>query len=320
MKKKFALSILSIAMIFTVGCVASNAADTYLSIGTGGVTGVYYTLGGAIANIVSANMPGYQCTAESTGAAVENTMLISTNDIDIGFVDASTAYNAQNKLGAFADENITNLRGVISLYPEAVQVVTLSDSIKTIADLKGKSVAVGSPGSGSETMAKDLLALYGMTYDDIKEDFLGFGDAASGLKDNTIDAGLIWAGVPTSAIMELGAQHKISILNFTDEMFQKLKEIRPFCVPIKITREHYSSLREEEVNTVAIPATLQCRADLSEDFVYNFLTVLFDNLDTLAGAHARGGDVSLSSALNGMEKIELHPGAIKFYREKGVLK
>jgi TRAP transporter TAXI family solute receptor len=276
-------------------------------------------MGGAIANIISNNIPGYNCTAEATGGAVENAMLISKNEIDIGFVDASSAYNAQNKLGAFADENVENLRGVVSIYLEAVQIVTLDASIKSMPDLRDKKVAVGSIGSGTETMAKDLLALYDMDYDDIREDFLGFGDASSGLKDNTIDAGLIWAGVPTSAIMELGSQHKISILSFSDDIVEKLKVTRPFCVPMKITTEHYASLREE-ANTVAVPATLQCRAELSEEFVYDFLTVLFDNLDILAKSHARGADLSLATALDGMDKIELHPGAVKFYREKGALK
>lgn len=317
MKKQW-ISVFVLCAILTVGSTAF-AATTYLSLGTGGVTGVYYPLGGALAGLISNKIPGYNCTAESTGGAVENVMLIHKNKIDIGFVDATSAYNAPHKLGAFANEDVKNLRGVVSMYLEAVQLVTLNENFKTIPDLKGKRVAVGSPGSGTETMAKDLFALYGMSYDDINEDFLGFGDASSGLKDKTLEAAIIWAGVPTSGIMELGAQHKISMLNFSDEMIAKLKAIRPVCVPMKITKQHYPSLIQE-VTTVAIPATLQCRADLPDEFVYNFLTVIFANLDVIAGAHIRGGDLSLKSALDGMEKIELHPGAVKFYKEKGLLK
>ncbi|GHS98971.1 C4-dicarboxylate ABC transporter substrate-binding protein [Synergistales bacterium] len=317
-KMKFKLSLLICVAVFFVPCSSAMAA-TYLSLGTGGVTGVYYPLGGAIANIITNKIDGYNCTAESTGGAVENVMLISKNNIDIGFVDATSAYNAQNKLGSFADEDVKNLRGVVSIYLEAVQIVTLDSALKVIPDLRNKRVAVGSPGSGTETMAKDIFALYGMDYNDINEDFLGFGDASAGLKDNTVDAAFIWAGVPTSGIMELGTQHKVSILNFSDEMVEKLKEFRPFCVPMKITKQHYSSL-QEEVKTIAIPATLQCRANLPDEFVYNFLTALFDNLDVIAGAHVRGGDLSLATALDGMEKIELHPGAVKFYKEKGLLK
>lgn len=321
MKKVLSFVLVFCLALFMIAGGASTeaTATTYLSLGTGGVTGVYYPLGGVIANIISNNIPGYNCTAESTGGAVENVMLLSRNKIDIGFVDASSAYNAQNKLRAFANEDIKNLRGVVSIYLEAVQLVTLDKNIKSISDLKGKKVAVGSPGSGTETMARDLFALYEMDYDDIIEDFLGFGDASAGLKDRTLDAGIIWAGVPTSGIMELGAQHEISMLNFSDEMIEKLKVSHPFCVPMRITKKYYSSLLED-ITTIAVPATLQVRADLPEEFVYDFLVALFGNLDLLAGAHARGGDLSLESALNGLEKIEMHPGAVKFYKEKGLMK
>lgn len=307
-----------ITVLISASCGIASAT-TYLSLGTGGVTGVYYPLGGAIANLITHKIPGYNCTAESTGGSVENAMLIYKNKIDIGFVDASSAYNAPRKKGAFATEDVKNLRGLLSVYPEAVQVVTLDKNIKTINDLKGKKVAVGSPGSGTEVMAKDLLKLYGITYDDIKEDFLGFGDASSGLKDKTLDAAFIWAGVPTSGIMELGTQHKVRLLNFSADMVKKLKNSHPFCVPVSITSKQYGSLMED-ITTIAIPATLQCRAALSDEFVYDFLTVLFNNLPQIAGAHARGGDISLKSALYGMDVNNLHPGAIKFYKEKGLIK
>lgn len=312
------VAVAMLALVLAAGCGPSSA-ETYLSLGTGGVTGVYYPLGGALANIITKNIPGYNCTAESTGGAVENAMLIYKKKIDIGFVDASSAFRAPRKQGAFEKEDIKNIRGVVSMYPEAVQIVTLDPKIKTIKDLKDKRVAVGSPGSGTETMAKDLLNLYGMTYADIKEDFLGFGDASAGLKDKTLDAAFIWAGVPTSGIMELGTQHKVTLLNFSNDMVKKLRKSHPFCVPVKITKKQYTSL-VNDIQTIAVPATLQCRADLPDEFVYNFLVTLFNNLPQLAGAHARGGDLSLKTALNGMDMENLHPGAIKFYKEKGLIK
>ena len=319
MKKVFSLiTIVCLAIFLTIGATTSDAA-TYLSIGTGGVTGVYYPLGGALANLITKNIPGYNATAESTGGAVENAMLIYKNKIDIGFVDASSAYNAPRKKGSFAKEDIKNLRAVVSMYPEAVQIVTLDPKINTIADLKGKRVAVGSSGSGTEVMAKQLLAMYGLSYKDIKADYLGFGDASSGLKDKTMDAGFIWAGVPTSGIMELGSQHKVKLLDFTPDMVKKIKKAHPFCVPVKITKKTYSSLIAD-IDTIAVPATLQCRAELTDKFVYDFLTTLFNNLPTIAGAHARGGDLSLKTALSGLDVKNLHPGALKFYKEKGLIK
>lgn len=313
-----------VTLVALVCCIVSfagraQAAAKYISIGTGGVTGVYYALGGTIANLITKNIPEYTATAESTGAAVENVFLIHRKQIDIGFVDASSGYNAPRGQGSFEGEAIKDMRSVVSLYPEAVQVVTLDQNINTIADLKGKKVAVGSPGSGTEVMAKNLLAMYDLTYDDVKADYLGFGDASSGLKDRTIDAAFIWAGVPTAGIMELGAQNKVKLLNFTPDMIEKIKAVNPYCVPFKVTREHYTGMIAD-VETVAIPATLQCSADLPDEFVYQFLTVLFDNLPALAATHARGGDVSLESALSGLDVDNLHPGAVKFYKEKGVIK
>ena len=149
-------------------------------------------------------------------------------------------------------------------------------------------------------------------------DYLGFGDASSGLKDKTIDAGIIWAGIPTSGILELGAQHDIYMLDFSDEMIAKLQESHPFCVKTQITKDIYSAL-VEEVNTISIPCMLVCDRNLDEDLVYDALTTMFDNLDVIAASHARGADVSLEKALDGMDKVEMHPGAIKFFTEKGLL-
>lgn len=306
------------ALLLTVMTVTAAYSATYLSIGTGGVTGVYYPLGGALANLITKNIPGYNATAESTGGAVENEILIHRKQIDIGFVDASSAYNAPRGQGSFANAPIHDVRAVLSMYPEAVQIVTLNAKINTIADLKGKKVAIGSPGSGTEVMAKNIFNIYDMTYDDIQADYLGFGDASSGLKDNTVDAAFIWAGVPTSGIMELGTQNAVKLLNFTPEMVEKIQQAHPFCVPVGVTQKQYSSLIED-VNTIAIPATLQCHADLPEQFIYDFLTTVFNNLSTLAGAHARGGDVSLKTALSGLDVDNLHPGALKFYKEKGLI-
>lgn len=297
---------------------SAPTSTTYLSIGTGGVAGVYYPLGGAVASIINNNVPGYNCTAEATGGSVENVMLIRDGNIDLGFIDASNGYNAQNSFGTFDGENVTNLKALTSTYFEAVQVISVDPDLKTIEDLRGKRVAVGSAGSGTEVMARDLLALYGMTYDDIQEDYLGFGDASMGLKDRTLDAAIIWAGVPTSGILELGATNDISMMNFTDDMVEKLKESHPFAVSLPINDSVYSSL-VEPVQTIAVPAAIFAAEELSDDFVYDFLTAFFNNLDVMAGAHARGGDISLDTALDGLSEIDLHSGAIRFYEEHGML-
>ncbi len=298
---------------------AASGGGEYLSLGTGGVTGTYYPLGGAFANLITNNIDGYTCTAESTGGAVENAWMLARGEIDIGFVDASTVYQAQHAEGDFSDGTAKNIKAIVSIYNEIVQLVSCDPNITSIEDLKGKKVAVGSAGSGTEVMARTLLGLYDMTYDDIEEDFLGFGDASTGLKDKTLDAAIIWAGVPTSGLLELGAQNDFYMINIPDDKIEQLKASQPFCVETTIDSSVYPGMKNE-ARTIGVPATLSVREDIPEGLVYDFLTTCFDNLDTVAQAHTQGANLSLDSCLKGLENSELHPEAEKFYKEKGVLK
>ena len=328
--KKFLALALSLLMILSLAACGSkdtdaeqndgpsSGKDTYLSLGTGGVTGTYYPLGGAFANIITNNIDGYTCTAESTGGAVENAWMLARGEIDIGFVAASTLYQAQHSDGDFSDGTAASIKGIVSIYDEVVQIVSCDPSITSIEDLRGKKVAVGSAGSGTEVMARDLLTLYGMSYDDIEEDFLGFGDASNGLKDKTLDAAFIWAGMPTSGLLELGAQNDFYMINIPTEKIEELKKSQPFCVEVKVDNTTYSAMKNT-ATTIAIPASLAVREDLDENLVYNFLSYLFDNLDKVAEAHTQGANLSLDTALLGLDVDNLHPGAVKFYTEKGIL-
>lgn len=337
MKKALALFLALVMTMALVACGETSApADStnttestqestpsgkseYLSLGTGGVTGTYYPLGGALANIITNNIDGYTCTAESTGGAVENCWMLSRGEIDLGFVDASSIYQAQHSLGDFSDGKAANVKGVVSIYPEVVQLISCNPSITSIADLKGKKVAVGSAGSGTEVMARTLLELYDMTYDDIEEDFLGFGDASTGLKDKTLDAAIIWAGMPTSGLLELGAQNDFYIIDIPADKLAELKETQPFCIEFTVDSSVYPNGLKNSGTTIGVPATICAREDLDEQFVYDFLDTLFGNLDMVADAHAQGANLTLESALNGYDDTTLHPGAVKFYTEKGLL-
>lgn len=317
--KKVVTLVLTLAMVLSLCATPTMAGSTeFLSLGTGGVTGTYYPLGGAFANIISNNIDGYTCTAESSGGAVENLWMLSKGEIDIGFVDASTLYQAQHREGDFTDGTASNVLGLVSIYNEVVQLVTCNPDIKTIPDLKGKKVAVGSAGSGTEVMARTLLGLYGMSYDDINEDFLGFGDASTGLKDKTLDAAIIWAGVPTSGLLELGAQNDFYILDLSDKV-EELQKTQPFAVKVEVGSNVYTKGCMNSATTIAVPATLSVRADLDEQLVYDILSCFFNNLDKIAESHSQGSNMSLETALLGLENSELHPGAVRFYKEKGIL-
>jgi len=297
---------------------APSGKTEYLSLGTGGVTGTYYPLGGAFANLISNNIPGYTCTAESTGGAVENAWMLARGEIDIGFVDASTVYQAQHGEGDFSDGTAKDIKGIVSIYNEIVQLVSCNPNITSIAALKDKKVAVGSAGSGTEVMARTLLGLYDMTYDDIQEDFLGFGDASTGLKDKTLDAAIIWAGAPTSGLLELGAQNDFYMIDIPADKIELLKASQPFCVETTMDSAVYSGMKNT-AHTIGVPATLCVRADMDEELVYNILDTFFSNLPAVAEAHTQGANLSLETALLGLENSELHPGAVRFYQEKGVL-
>ena len=197
-------------------------------------------------------------------------------------------------------------------------MVLENSGIKSVLDLKGKKVAVGKPGSGTEVMAREILSVYNMSYDDITEDFLGFGEAATGLKDNTISAGLIWAGVPTAAIVDIASRKQIRIIAIDREKLDALKAKMTYCADHLIKAGTYPSF-EEDVMTVAIPAMLVCSTDLSEDLVYNITKVIFEHTEDLIAAHVRGKDITIETALNGMS-IPLHPGAEKYYKEVGLIK
>lgn len=304
----------------TTGNTSSNSnGGKYLSIGTGSVTGVYYPLGGALASIVTNKVEGYSCAAESTGGAVENAGLLIDGKLDLGFVAASTLYDAQHSQNSFEGKDGTKVQALFSFFPEVVQILSIDQSIKTIPDLKGKKVAVGSAGSGTEVMARAILDIYGMSYDDINEDFLGFGDAASGLKDGTCDAAFTWAGIPTASVMELCATHNISMISFTDDELNKLMTVSSYCVPAKITKDTYPKMYED-AQSFSIPAIICANADLDEEFVYNFMTQVFENTELLAQTHERGADLSLETALDGLDGATLHPGAEKFFKEKGLIK
>lgn len=316
MKKMISLVLISLLVIscFT----ACSTTDQYLSVGTGSVMGVYYPLGGALSSLITDKIDGYNCSTEATGGAVENATLIIKGELDLGFVAASTLYDAQNGTNSFEGMEGDNCLAIFSFFPEVVQILSTDSNIQTIEDLQGKRVAVGQIGSGTETMARVILALYGMSYDDIEEDFLGFSDAASGLKDNTVDAAFTWAGIPTASVLELGTTHEISMISFSEGKLDELTQQFGYCVPARITQEHYPSLYED-AQTFSIPAIVCGSANLSEDFVYSLLVNVFDNLEQFAQTHERGGDLSLETALDGLAGAKLHPGAERFYREKGLL-
>lgn len=289
----------------------------FVSIATGGVAGVYFPLGGTLARLITEKMPGVTATAETTGASISNARLLENKSVEMAFIQNDIAHWAHYGKEMFA-ARIPHILGLATLYPETIQVVTLADSgIKSLADLKGKRVAVGAAGSGTEANARQILAAAGITYADISVHYLAFAPAAAALKDGHVDAAFLTAGIPTAAVIDLATTHRIRIVPIGKDIAEKLAPDYPFYVSTVIPAKTYTGV-EEDVESVAVRAMIVVRSDLSADFVYHLTKLLFDNLDAMAATHARGRDISLDRALEGMS-VPLHPGAERFYREAGRL-
>ena len=204
------------------------------------------------------------------------------------------------------------------LYPEVTQVIATAESgIKNIADLKGKKVAVGAPGSGTEVNARQMLAEYGLTYTDLaKADYLSFNEAADQLKNKQIDAAFVTGAVPTSAVTEVTQTADIVVVAIDADKIAALNEKYPFYAEVVIPANSYKG-QTTDVVAAAVMAMLIVPEDLSEDLVYNMTKNMFEQRQVIIDTHARGNDIKLETALVGMP-IDVHPGAQKYYDEMGI--
>jgi TRAP transporter TAXI family solute receptor len=232
--------------------------------------------------------------------------------VQIAFIQNDIAYYAVNGEEMFVDNKIEGLQCLATLYPETCQVITLEKSgIKTIADLKGKKVAVGAAGSGVEANARQILAAYGITYDDIKVQYLSFAEAANSLKDGNIDAGFITAGHPTAAIQDIASQHQVKLLSIDDSVADKLIADYPFYTKVTIPVDTYPN-QAEEVNTIGVKAMLVINDKMSDETAYSYTKAIFDNLDQLKAAHAVGSFISKENAKAGIS-IPMSAGSEKYF-------
>jgi uncharacterized protein len=316
MKRLFVVSILSLALmgVFT----AAQAEDVKLILATGGTAGTYYPFGGSMAKIWNTKIPGMNVTAQTTGASAENVRLVNKKEAELALVQSDTVDFAFNAKEAFK-EKLDKMQAIAVLYPEVIQVVVRADSpVKSFADLKGMKVGVGAPGSGTEANFRQLCDVYGVAKDDVKAQFLSFSESAEAFKDKHIDAFIVTAGIPNSAIMDISTQNEIRILNIADDIVQKLTQKYPFLSPVKVPAGTYKGL-SADVNTVAVNAVLIVATDIKEDVVYNLTKALFENQPELASAHAKGKELNLQAAIKGVS-IPYHPGAVKYYKEKNAMK
>ncbi|RFU69216.1 TAXI family TRAP transporter solute-binding subunit [Peribacillus saganii] len=291
----------------------TDGKKQFLNLVTGGTGGTYYPLGGAFADIITDNTNA-ETTAQSSGASAENMEALKAGDADIAFTQTDIAsYATEGKL-MFEGKAIDNVNAIASLYPETVQVVTLAKSgITKVEDLKGKVVSVGAPGSGIYANAEQILEIHGMTMKDIKPQNLSLDESSGGIQDGTIDAAIITSGVPTGAVESLAATSDVVLLPIADDKIKALIEKYPYYAEDEVPANTYKI--KEAVKTVSVQAMLVARDDLDEQLVYDITKALYENMDKVT--HAKGKLIKVENALNGVS-IDVHPGAKKYFDEKGV--
>lgn len=291
------------------------AAQKFINIATGGTSGTYFPLGGALADILNKNIPGCNASAQSTGAAVANINLLSQGKVEIAFVQNDIAYYAANGTEMFKGKQVAGLQGLAALYPETVQIVTLKDTgIKSVADFKGKRIAVGAAGSGTEANARQIMEVYGLTYDDVKVQYLSFGEAASALKDGNVDAAFVTAGHPTAAIQDIATQNDVQLVTVDPDKADELIKKYPFYTKLIIKGGTYNKV-DADTPAVAIKCMLAVTDKMDADTGYNVTKALYSNLDRMKAAHSAANAITKETAKDGMS-IKLNPGAEKALSEK----
>ncbi len=312
-------------LIWTLAAVSSGVAAEriFFGIATGGTGGTYYPLGGMLAQLISNNVEvngsKLSATAETANASVANASLLGREGIESAFVAADILDAAYKGTNQFDGKAIKNIRALGALYPETVQLVVRGNSgITNFEDIKGKSVSSGSPGSGQWQLLGDLLNAYGLDRKDVSEDYSSFSQSVEKIKDNNLDASLITAGTPTASIMELANNHSVRIVSLTGEPIAKLREVQPYYAQAVLPANTYAG-QTEDVQTIAVRAIWATHANLDENVAYAIVKALYENLETLEKVHVKGKEITLATALESVS-VPLHPGAERYYKEKGLLK
>jgi len=297
--------------------VALPASAQQLSIATGGTGGTYYPMGGGFAEMINNHIEGAQATAEVTGASVENMGLIMRGDVDMALALADTVYQAYTGTDNFEGRQIEDTRALASLYPNAIQLVTLAESdVHSIADLAGKRVSVGAPGSGTELNARALLESNGISYDDFTPQRLNFNETADAIRDGDIDAGFWSVGPPTSSIMNLAATRDIRLIGLSDEEIANAQEDVAVFARYSLGENLYEGM-DEAVQTIGIPNVLVVNAAMDEELAYQLTQLLFEQTDELIAVHPAANDTTIEFTLESTP-VPLHPGTIRYLEETGV--
>ena len=307
----------AVALSMSLGSVAAKA-DEFINVLAGGTSGVYYPLGAALANIYGAKIEGARTQVQATKASVENLNLLQQGKGEIAFaLGDSVKFAWEGNTDAGYPGKLDKLRGIAAIYPNYIQVVASQESgIKTLADLKGKSLSVGAPKSGTELNARAILAAAGMKYEDLgKVEYLPFGESVELIKNRQLDATLQSAGLGVGSIKDLASSVAITVVAVPKADVEKIGD--PY-IAVTIPAGTYQG-QDADVETAAVGNFLITHEGVSDEVAYQMTKQLFENLPDMVAAHNAAKAIDMQKALTGMP-VPLHPGAERYYREAGILK
>jgi TRAP transporter TAXI family solute receptor len=325
MKKALIFSIaLAFGCVLFMGAAPAQAADqTFVTIGTGGVTGVYYPTGGAICRLVNKGRKEHhiRCSVESTGGSVYNLNTIAAGELDMGVAQSDWQYHAYNGTSKFKDQGPNKcLRAVFSVHPEPFTVVARADSgIKNFQDLKGKRVNVGNPGSGQRGTMEVVMASMGWTMDDFKlASELKSAEQSAALCDNKVDAMVFTVGHPSGSIQEATTSCDSVLVNVTGPEVEKLVKDNSYYRMATIPGGMYRG-NAEDVQTFGVGATFVTSCEVPEDVIYNVVKAVFENFDDFKKLHPAFSVLKKEEMIKDGLSAPLHDGAVKYYKEAGLM-
>ena len=308
------------ALAIALASSAVSAQETFITIGTGGQTGVYYVVGQSICRLVNRNTAetNLKCTAPSTGGSVANVNAIKAGDMDMGVAQSDAQFNAYNGLGDFEGEPFEKLRSVFSVHPEPFTVVARADSgIETFADLKGKRVNIGNPGSGQYSTMQVVMEALGWTMSDFAlASELKPAEQSAALGDNKVDAIIYTVGHPNGSIQEATSTVDARLIPVTGPEIDALVEANPYYAKATIPGGMYAG-NDSAVETFGVKATFVTSADVPDEVVYEVVKAVFDNFDRFKGLHPAFANLMEEDMITQGLSAPLHPGAEKYYQERG---
>lgn len=318
MKLAFAKTLRISALALTLSCAAATAhAEQFINILTGGTSGVYYPLGVALSKIYGTNIEGARTQVQATKASVENLNLLQQGKGEIAF-----ALGDSVKLGWEGDTEagfkgkLDKLRAIAAIYPNYIQVVASKESgVTSLTDLKGKSLSVGAAKSGTEINARAIFAAAGMSYSDLsKTEYLPFAESVELMKNRQLDSTLQSAGLGVASLKDLATSVEVNIVAIPKDIIEKVGS--PY-IPTVIPANTYQG-QDKDVETAAVTNLLVTHSDVSDETAYQMTKLMFEHVEELKAAHKAASDIKVEEAVKNLP-IPLHPGAEKFYKEKGLL-